>query len=105
MTETKKYLGRRLQELRKRSGLKQSELAEMLEIDAKHMSKLECGRSYPSFDLLDKIATVLNTTPAELLDTDHLCEKTELIARMESLLSSASEEGVRRAYKIIKEIL
>ena len=61
MYDTKKYLGARIQEIRKLNGLKQSELAELLDIDPKHMSKIECGRCFPSFELLDKIATIRQT--------------------------------------------
>jgi len=105
MRDTKEYLGRRIQELRKHKGLKQSELAELLGIDSKHMSKLECGRGYPSFELLDRIAFALETTPSDILDTSHLCSKEELIERIDKLLWQASAEKIQGLYKIIKEIL
>lgn len=105
MSDTKQYLGLRIQELRKRKKLKQSELAEIIDIDSKHMSKLECGRSYPSFDLLDKICKALNTTPSELLDTEHLEDVSELIRKINDLLNQAEEHKVRSAYKILREIL
>ena len=105
MTNTKQYLGARIQELRKRRGLKQSELAEKIGIDSKHMSKLECGRSYPSFDLLDKIAHSLETTPSELLDVEHLIDKEGLIEGIVNMLKNSDEERIRRAYKILREIL
>ena len=105
MTNTKQYLGARIQDIRKRKNLKQSELAEIIGIDAKHMSKLECGRSYPSFDLLDKIAQALNSTPSELLDTEHLIDKNSLIDKITGRLKTSKEENVRLAYKILREIL
>ena len=105
MENIKEYLGQRIQEIRKRRGLKQAELAELLDIDSKHMSKIECGRSYPSFELLDKISKVLNTTAATLLDTEHLCPREVLLGKIHDLLQNAPEDAVRRAYKILKEIL
>ncbi len=105
MTNTKQYLGARIQELRKHKKLKQSELAEIIGIDAKHMSKLECGRNYPSFDLLDKIAQALNSTPSELLDTEHLVAREELIERITERLKLSSDEKIRVVYKILREIL
>ncbi len=105
MESTKRYLGIRIQELRKRKRIKQADLAEIIGIDSKHMSKLECGRSYPSFDLLDKICLALDTTPSVLLDTDHLCEVNLLRENISKMLKDAAEEKVRLAYKILKEIL
>ena len=105
MTNTKQYLGIRIQELRKKKQLKQTELAEIIGIDSKHMSKLECGRSYPSFDLLDKIAQALDVSPDMLLSIDHLKDKNSLISEIDELLEKSEEAQVRKAYKIIKEFL
>jgi transcriptional regulator with XRE-family HTH domain len=105
MMETKKFLGARIQEIRKHYNLKQSQLAEIVCIDSKHMSKIECGRCYPSFELLDKIARALNVTPAEFLKIEHLQEKKTLLKEMNDLLDKADEEKVRICYKLIKDIL
>ncbi len=104
MQDTKKYLGARIQELRKQQGLKQSELAELVDIDAKHMSKIECGRCFPSFELLDKIAFKLNTPISKFLETEHLHNRQELIANIIENLNKCSEEKFKLAYRIIKEL-
>lgn len=65
MQDTKKFIGARIREIRKQKGLKQSELEELIDIDPKHMSKLECGRCFPSFDLLGKIAQKLDKSVAD----------------------------------------
>ncbi len=79
MEDTKKYIGARIKELRKLKGLKQSELAELVGIDSKHMSKLECGRCFPSFDLLSKIAKILDKSIADFFIIEHLQSREELI--------------------------
>ena len=47
MADTKKYLGKRIQEIRKKNGLKQSELAEIVEIP-EHKYFIAC-QFHPEF--------------------------------------------------------
>ena len=104
MENTKQYLGARIQELRKTKSLKQAELAEILNIDAKHISKIECGRCFPSFELLDKIASVLDVEPAELLQTSHLKAKAQLIEEINLILQNSSEDKIRKFYIVLKNL-
>lgn len=46
----KLYVGRVIRQKRKDLGLKQSELAEMVGISEKHLSKIETGKNYPALD-------------------------------------------------------
>jgi len=105
MQDTKKFLGARIQEIRKQKGLKQSELAEIAEIDPKHMSKIECGRCYPSFELLDKIAQALGKPTGDFLNIEHLYNRNDLTAQIIERIQTADDETFRRAYKILNEIL
>ena len=56
MKTTKELLGARIKELRKAKGLSQDELSEKINIDPKHLSRIEVGKSYPSLDTLEKTA-------------------------------------------------
>ena len=105
MGNTKQFLGARIQEIRKQKGIKQAELAELIDIDPKHMSKIECGRCYPSFEVLDKISDKLNVPPSYFLEIDHLKPKEELIKAITEKLEKTSEEKLHTVYKILKEIL
>lgn len=105
MYNTKKFLGARIQEIRKEQGLKQSELAELVDIDSKHMSKIECGRCYPSFELLDKIAEKLSKPIADFLDTDHLNNRSELTEKLIIGLKNLSDEQFRVVYRILKQLI
>ena len=99
MHDTKKYLGARIQEIRKGLGLKQTELAELVGIDSKHMSKIECGRCYPSFELLDKIALGLNKPVSAFLDSEHLASREVLSEKLMQQLCSLSDDKFRQIYK------
>jgi transcriptional regulator with XRE-family HTH domain len=62
----------KLQELRKRKGLTQEELAEVLFVSRTAVSKWESGRGYPNIDSLKAIAKYFNVTIDELLSGDEL---------------------------------
>ena len=62
----------KLQELRKKKGLTQEELAEMLFVSRTAVSKWETGRGYPSIDSLKMFAGFYKVTIDELLSGDEL---------------------------------
>lgn len=105
MYDTKKYLGARIQEIRKLNGLKQSELAELLDIDPKHMSKIECGRCFPSFELLDKIATKLGRPVSSFLELEHLESREAHTENVIKALHNLPEDKFRQVYRIIQTFL
>ena len=57
----------KLQELRKRKGFTQEELAEALYVSRTAVSKWESGRGYPNIDSLKAIAKYFAVTVEELL--------------------------------------
>ena len=56
MENIRKSLGLRIKEVRKNKKLTQTQLAEKIGIDYKHLSRIEVGSSYPSINTLEKIA-------------------------------------------------
>lgn len=49
----------KIAQLRKEKNITQTKLAEMLEIDRTHLSKVENGKNRPSTALLERIANIL----------------------------------------------
>ena len=101
---TKTFLGSRIQEIRKQKGLKQSEFAEILNIDPKYISKIECGRCFPSFELLDKISIALNKPIGDFFNIEHLQSREILQEKTINKIKSLPDEKLRSLYKIITEI-
>lgn len=62
-----KHLGENIQTVRKLKKMKQQELAEAIGINLQSLSKIERGVNYPTLETLEKIMTVLEVTPNELL--------------------------------------
>ena len=67
----------KLQELRKRKGLTQEELAEKLYVSRTAVSKWESGRGYPSIDSLKAIAKFFSVTVEELLSSKEMLTMVE----------------------------
>lgn len=53
---------------RKRKKLTQLQLAELADIDRSHVSAIELGKVGVSFDVIFKLAEVLDVTPKDLFD-------------------------------------
>ena len=62
----------KLQELRRRRGMTQEELAQALYVSRTAISKWESGRGYPSIDCLRSIARFFWVTVDELLSSDQV---------------------------------
>lgn len=84
--ELKKRLGKRIQELRLKNNLKQSELAEKVGIATKHQSCIETGKNYPSAELVENYARVFNIDVAEVLAIEHIKTPKELACEVNKLI-------------------
>ncbi len=59
-------LGRRISEERKARGLTQQQLADVVAMDAGHLSRIEHGKAVPSINVVKKIADTLGLAIAKL---------------------------------------
>jgi transcriptional regulator with XRE-family HTH domain len=62
----KQDLGKNIQKLRKERKMTQDELAEIVGIDPKNISKIETGKNYPTSETIELIAKALNIEIYEL---------------------------------------
>lgn len=60
-------VGARIAAARKEKALTQKQLAALLHVTDKAVSKWECGKNYPDLSLVESLAAALDTTPAALL--------------------------------------
>ena len=99
----KKDFGNRLKEIRKKKHFTQFQLAEMSNIDEKHLSYIECGGSFPKADLIEKFAKILKIEPSELFEFAPQKPKSEIIKEITKKLETSSDKELRYFYKIIME--
>lgn len=102
--ELKKKLGKRIQELRIKNNLKQAELAEKVGIATKHQSCIETGKNYPSAELVEKYAVVLNVDVSDILDIAHVKDTALLHVEIERMVNQASEEQIHIIYKFLRSL-
>lgn len=105
MKTTKALLGERIRELRKIRGYSQEKLAEMVDIEQKHVSRLELGKSYPTIERLEKIAVALDVPLRDFFDYIHLADVDVRAQSIEEMLNCLNEDNQRLAYKIFKGVL
>lgn len=101
----KKDFGKRLKELRTKSGITQCAIAEIVGIDPKHLSHIETGKSFPKADLIEKFALALNVDYTSLFKTNHLKNKEELIESINANLKNLDDEKIKEIYKIISAFI
>lgn len=64
----------KLKEIRKQKGLKQKEIAKMLNVVESCYANWEQGRTEPNIETIKKLCYILNTTPNELLEYENKTE-------------------------------
>ena len=98
-------LGKKIKELRKSLGFTQERLAELANIDDKHLSKIENGLHLPTYKTLKKLSEILKFN---LQDTDE--EKSQNIINqnptyskaLKILNSSKTEKELSNYYEALK---
>lgn len=84
MDFNKEYIALIIKNARKKRGLKQSQLSELVGISEKHLSKIETGRNYPALDNFLRIVKVLNLTLKDfgIDDKGNFSENKELLHKI-----------------------
>ena len=96
----KELLGKRLRELRKRKGINQEKLAELINVDPTTISNIENGKNYPSMVNLENLLDVLNSSFMEAFDFEHKNNNENLITQINKRLKD-NPEKVEDFYKIV----
>ena len=101
MGEIARKLGLRIKELREKQGLTQLKLAEILDMEASNLSKIERGIQIHKEESLENISSALNVDVKELFNYTHIVNKKDLISKINILLESSNEETLQRYYRIL----
>lgn len=101
--DKKILLGKRLRELRKRKGIKQEKLAELICVEPATISNIENGKNYPSMINLESILRVLDSSFLEVFDFEHKQNTDDLIEEINDLMRR-NPEKVEDFYKILKAL-
>ena len=102
--DNKKKLGLKIKELRKRKGLTQEELAELIQMEQNSISVMESGRNLPTLGTLEKIAKVLDVNLSDFFDYDYIEDIDVIKASTEDIISKMDDKQLRQLFKYVKSI-
>ncbi|MBR1425413.1 helix-turn-helix transcriptional regulator [bacterium] len=102
MQETLKFLGKRIADLRNKRGMTQEKLAELVHYSSNHISKIESGRSAPSFDLLFMISKSLEVELKDLFNFDEYKESEYIHKELNKILNSGESKKLSILYKLYR---
>lgn len=77
MANFKQGLGSNLKIIRKARGITQEDLAGIIGIHSRQLSKIETGEHFPSCKTLEKLCMALDLSPKDLFDFEFLIEENE----------------------------
>lgn len=103
----KKAFGEKLKRLRSKRKFTQEQLAEMIGISPKNLSKIEVGASFISSETLEKILVALNVTTEELFANDYIKDSNELVAEIYKKIDNikSNQHKLEIVYKMIDFII
>ncbi len=96
----KELLGKRLRELRKRKGINQEKLAELINVDPTTISNIENGKNYPSMINLENLLDVLDSSFLDAFDFEHKNTNTDLLTQINQKLKD-NPDKIEDFYKIV----
>ena len=99
--DIKKLFGKRIKELKIKQGLTQEQLAEMIEVGERNLSKIECGNVFVKASTITKLIKALKVEPQELFEFSQYQNnlKQELITAIQN-----NDVDVDLLYKIYRSI-
>ncbi|MBO8431059.1 helix-turn-helix transcriptional regulator [Spirochaetes bacterium] len=99
---SKKLLGKRFREIRKKLGYTQEKFAEIAGIEPQSISKIESGKNYPLLANLEKIANNLNIELSDFFIYSHQNNDDELKKVLNETFDGLSNEDKARAVRILQ---
>ena len=105
MSEIKSLFGKKIKDYRTQRHLTQAQLAELVNVDDKHISCIESGKNFPSADLIERFSTALNVEPKDLFEFYHLQNPANLKNEIITMLDKLPPEELSLAYKYIRTFL
>jgi len=87
--------------VRKSRKLKIWQLAEKVDVEVKHLGRIERGERQPSFDLILSLAKCLNVSPSKFFEFNPTPDPKTLRKNIDQLLSSLDAEQLGHAHQLL----
>jgi transcriptional regulator with XRE-family HTH domain len=96
--------GSLVRSVRKSRKLKIWQVAEKVDIEVKHLGRIERGERQPSFDLIISLAKCLNVSPSKFFDFESNVDPKTLIRNIDQLLSGLDSKQLGQARQILSTL-
>lgn len=101
MTPASKF-GSRLRAVRKSRKLKIWQVAEKVNVEVKHLGRIERGEKKPSFDLIVTLAEYLKVSPSRFFDFDSgIADPKALRKQIDQILAERDAKNLHKARQIL----
>ena len=103
-TDIKEILGKNIRKYRELRGYTQEVFSELIGIGIPAISNMECGKSFPSPDTLNKIITILGIDTYMLFTDNELTDKEDVLADFQKRFNIIKEnqEKFNILYGVLK---
>ena len=105
MANIKELFGKKIKEYRKNRGLTQAQLAEMVNVDDKHISCIESGKNFPSADLIERFSTALGVEPKDLFEFYYLQDTSDLKESIAKMLEKLDYNELSLTHKYVRTFM
>lgn len=102
----KKAFGENLKNLRKQKGLSQAQLAEIIGMSAKNITKIETGKSFPRAENINKLLKLFNVSENVLFSGSDKFEIKQNSNKIEALkiINNASDKHIKIYLSMLKQL-
>ena len=102
MTTAATKFGALVRAVRKAKGLKAWQVAEKVDIDAKHLGRIERGEKQPSFDLIIALGNVLGVSPSKFFEFERAPADSKILQKqIEVLLRNRNQRELQLARDVL----
>ncbi len=98
-------IGEKIKEIRKKSRLTQAELAQVINVDPKYISRLETGSSTPSIAAMVRIANALDTNLSQFFIIENKEKKRHLLETINLKLQKANYKELSAICELVSVLV
>ena len=96
-----KLFGKRIKELRKKSGFTQEQLSEKIGLFQKQIGNIETGTWFTTMQNLEKFSQIFGVEIKDLFDFEYQDNREVIIEKINTLIANSSDEELRKLYRLM----
>lgn len=103
--EPQALFGSRIRSIREAANVSREIVAERAKISANYLGEIERGEKWPTANMIERIASALEVSPAALFDYEpEEIDNDILLSKIQRLLSSRSTQQLQLALRVLRAL-